>query len=55
MLENIVHNELINNGYSINVGTFEKYEKDKNGKSIRLYPFIIDMMYHMNPIKKESI
>lgn len=35
MLENIVYNELIYNGYSVNVGTFDSIEKDKNGKSIR--------------------
>lgn len=35
MIENMVYNELIYNGYTVNVGTFEKYEKDKNGKSIR--------------------
>ena len=35
MLENMVYNELIYNGYTVNVGSFEKYEKDKNGKSIR--------------------
>lgn len=34
MLENMVHNELIYNGYTVNVGAFEKKEKDKNGKSI---------------------
>jgi len=35
MIENMVYNELIYNGYTVNVGTFEKYEKDKNGKSVR--------------------
>lgn len=35
MLENMIYNELIYNGYTVNVGAFEKYEKDKNGKSIR--------------------
>ena len=35
MLENMVYNELTYNGYSVNVGTFDKNEKDKNGKSIR--------------------
>jgi predicted AAA+ superfamily ATPase len=35
MLENMVYNELIYNGYTVNVGAFEKYEKDRNGKSIR--------------------
>ena len=35
MLENMVYNELIYNDYSVNVGTFEKYEKDENAKSIR--------------------
>jgi len=35
MMENIVYNELCYNGYSVNVGTFDSIEKDKNGKSIR--------------------
>lgn len=35
MLENIVYNELIYNGYTVNVGTFDTIEKNKNGKSVR--------------------
>ena len=35
MLENIVFNELIYQGYTVNVGAFDTVEKDKNGKSIR--------------------
>ncbi len=35
MLENIVYNELIYNGYTVNVGTFDTVEKDKNEKSVR--------------------
>ena len=35
MLENMIYNELIYNGYTVNVGTFEKIEKNKIGKSIR--------------------
>ena len=35
MIENIVYNELCYNGYSVNVGTFDSIEKDKNGKSVR--------------------
>ena len=35
MLENIVYNELIYNGYSVNVGTFDTVDKDKKGKSVR--------------------
>ena len=35
MLENIVYNELIYNGYSVNIGTFDTVIKDKNGKSVR--------------------
>ena len=35
MLENIVYNELIYNGYSVNVGTFDTVEKDKDEKSVR--------------------
>ena len=30
-----MYNELCYNGYSVNVGTFDSVEKDKNGKSIR--------------------
>ena len=35
LLENVIYNELIYNGYSVNVGTFDSVEKDKNNKSIR--------------------
>ena len=35
MLENVVYNELIYNGYSVSVGTYDKVEKNKNNKSIR--------------------
>ncbi|MBQ9449222.1 MAG: ATP-binding protein [Acholeplasmatales bacterium] len=35
MLENMVYNELLYKGYTVNVGTFEKYEKNKNGESVR--------------------
>lgn len=35
MLENMIYNELIYNGYIVNVGTFEKNEKDKHNKSVR--------------------
>ena len=35
MLENIVYNELMYKGYSVNVGSFDTVEKDKKGKSIR--------------------
>lgn len=35
LLENVVYNELLFNGYTVNVGTFEKVEKDRNGKSIK--------------------
>jgi len=35
MLENIVYNELIYQGYSVNVGIFDTIEKNKEGKSIR--------------------
>lgn len=36
ILENIIYNELVFNGYSVNVGTYEKVEKDKDGKSIKV-------------------
>lgn len=35
MLENIVYNELIYHGYTVNVGTFDSIEKNSAGKSIR--------------------
>lgn len=35
MLENIVFNELLYNGYSVSVGEFDSIEKDSNGKSVR--------------------
>lgn len=35
LLENIVYNELIYNGYTVNVGCFDSIEKNKNGKSVR--------------------
>lgn len=35
MLENIIYNELVYNGYTVNVGTFDTVGKDKNGKSVR--------------------
>ena len=35
MLENIVYNELVYHGYSVNVGTFDSVEKNKNGVSVR--------------------
>ena len=34
-LENVVYNELIYTGYTVNVGTFETIEKNKDGKSVR--------------------
>lgn len=35
LLENIVYNELVYNGYTVNVGTFDSIEKNKNGASVR--------------------
>ncbi len=35
ILENMVYNELLYNGYSVSVGTFERVEKDSSGKSIK--------------------
>ena len=35
ILENIVYNELIYNGYSVNAGVFDSIEKNKEGKSVR--------------------
>lgn len=35
MLENVVYNELIYNDYKVNIGTFDTFEDDKNGKTTR--------------------
>ncbi len=35
LLKNVIYNELIYNDYKINVGTFDFFEKDTNGKTIR--------------------
>ena len=35
IIENIVYNELVYNGYNVNIGTYEKVEKNKDGKSIK--------------------
>lgn len=35
MLENVVYNELLYNGYSVNIGTYDKIEKNKNNQSVR--------------------
>jgi len=35
MLENIVYNELVYQGFSVNVGTFDTIEKNRTGNSIR--------------------
>ena len=36
ILENILYNELIYNGYNVNVGSLDTVEKDKEGKSRRV-------------------
>ena len=35
IFENIIYNELIYQGYSVSVGTFDSIEKDPEGKSVR--------------------
>lgn len=35
LLENLVFNELVYNGYSVSVGTFDSVEKNREGKSVR--------------------
>ena len=35
LLENLVYNELIYNGYSVNVGVFDSYGKNKDNKTVR--------------------
>lgn len=35
LLENLVFNELIYNGYNVNVGVFDSYEKNKDKKTVR--------------------
>lgn len=36
VVENIIYNELIYNNYNVTVGTFESFEKSKNGKTVRI-------------------
>ena len=35
MLETVVYNELVYNGYSVSVGSFDSVEKNKDGQSVR--------------------
>lgn len=35
LIENVVYNELIYNDYKVNVGTFDIFENDENGKTTR--------------------
>lgn len=35
LMENIIYNELIYNGYTVNIGTYERVEKNKEGKSVK--------------------
>ena len=35
MLENVIYNELIYNDYKVNVGTFDMFENDDHGKTMR--------------------
>ena len=35
MLENVIFNELLYNGYSVNVGTYERVERNKNNKNVK--------------------
>lgn len=35
MLENLVYNELVYNGYTVNVGVYDKVEKNKNNVSVK--------------------
>lgn len=37
LLENIIYNELIARGFSVDVGVVEKRSRDKNGADVRLY------------------
>lgn len=36
LLENVIYNELIYKGYSVNIGTFQSYSKDGSEKTIRM-------------------
>lgn len=47
MLENVIYNELIFNGYTVNIGTYERVEKDENGKSIKVN-YEIDFLAERN-------
>ena len=35
MLENIIYNELLYNGYTVNVGTYERVERNKENKLVK--------------------
>lgn len=35
MLENLVYNELVYNGYTVNVGVYDKVEKNKDNVSVK--------------------
>ena len=35
MLENVIFNELLYNGYSVNVGTYERVERNKDNKNVK--------------------
>ena len=57
MLENIVYNELIYNGYSVNIGTINSIEKNKEGKSVKKnyeIDFIISKKNKICPIEVKS-
>jgi len=47
ILENVIFNELIFNGYSVSVGTYERVEKNKEGKSIKV-DYEIDFLAKKN-------
>lgn len=66
MIENIVYNELLYNGYTVNVGAFDTIAKDKSGKSVRqtnevdfyatkgLRSYYIQVCHDLSNLKTES-
>ena len=47
ILENVIFNELVFNGYSVSVGTYDKVEKNKEGKSVKV-DYEIDFLARKN-------
>ena len=65
-MENIIYNELIRRGYSVQIGVVEVFSKDSNNKTIRSYletDFVVSLgskcyyiqsAYRMDTLEKEE-